>query len=83
MKRRVVVTQTVEIEVDETKFTPEFMEEFRQDFYSFHDLDDHILHLGQLFARGILRSFTEGYGEIDDLGVRGREIECDMEFKDP
>lgn len=75
--KRVRVTQLVTIQVDETKFTPEFMEEFRASHYRFHSLDQHIEHLGQLAARGGLSDFTEGYGPIEEMGIRLRHDETE------
>lgn len=71
--REVRVTQTVLVAVDESKFTPEFMAEFRRHFYDFHTLDDHIEHIAQLVARGLVDDFTkfiEGYGPPAEMGIR-------------
>jgi hypothetical protein len=70
--KEVAVTVTVRVTVDETKFTPEFMAEFRDGLYDFHTLDEHILHLGQLCGRGLvdnLTEFIEGYGPPADMGI--------------
>lgn len=77
MKRLVDVTQTVEVEVDESKFTPEFMQEFRNSFYSFHTINQHLEHLAQLYARGLDRDFIEGYGPAQDFGIRFSLIDSD------
>ena len=70
--KKVEVVQIVQITVDETKFTPEFMTEFRQSFYPFDTLDEHITHLGQMYVRGVIgdlpSSFIEGYGPASDMG---------------
>ncbi|MGX5776498.1 hypothetical protein [Methylorubrum zatmanii] len=59
------------VTVDETKFTPEFMEEFRKSFFPFHTIDEHIGHIGQLAARGMLRDdFIEGYGPPAAFGIK-------------
>ena len=69
------VRQTVRVTLDETKFTPEFMEEFRASFYQFHDIEDHAEHVAQLAARGIhdfghdRTEFVEGYGPVGDFGM--------------
>lgn len=73
MKRLVEVTQYVTITVDETKFTPAWMEEFRQQFYSFEFIEEHLEHLAQLFARGMIHefsSFIEGYGPPREMGIK-------------
>lgn len=70
--KRVAVQSMVSVTVDETKFTPEFMAEFRDSMYSFLSIDDHIEHLAQLYARGLCDEFTkfiEGYGPPSDMGV--------------
>lgn len=73
MKRQVQVTLTVDVEIDETKFDANFMEEFRQNYIDFDSLDDHIEHLGQLAARGIetqFSEFIEGYGSTKEMGIK-------------
>ena len=69
-------TKTVEILVevkvsfDESKFTEEFMQEFSDVFYDFRSIEDHIKHIAQLEARGLLKEpFTEGYGNLKDMGI--------------
>lgn len=69
------VTQTFFVELDQTKFTPEFMEEFRKSFYPFFDLEEHAAHIAQLQARGVIDitvtpEFIEGYGPSDEMGIR-------------
>jgi hypothetical protein len=78
MKKRVNVVVEVLVEVDESKFTDEFMKEFRDSFYDFNSIDDHILHLAQLYARGIADSrngFIEGYGESTDFGIKFKTLD--------
>jgi hypothetical protein len=74
IKKRVFVSQEVEVEVDETKFDEAFMQEFRESFYNFHTLDEHIEHLAQLMGRGLATGysddFIEGYGRAKDMGIR-------------
>jgi len=70
--KKVLVTQEIEVTVDETKFSEKFMQEFRDSFYQFDDLDAHIKHLAQLEARGFVpfdNSFIEGYGWSKDMGI--------------
>ena len=74
MKRRVQLTQTIEVEIDEAKFTAEFLSDFRASFYDFHDINDHLEHLAQLYARGLIDafgdSFIEGYGPQSSMGIK-------------
>ena len=86
MKKIVVVTQRIEVTIDEAKFDEEFLQEFRESFYPFNTVDDHIEHLAQLFARGIAYDsptcFIEGYGEARDLGIEFEIIDTDVELED-
>lgn len=72
----VTVVHTIDIEIDDSKFTEEFMEEFRRYFYPFFDLNDHYEHIGQLQARGIIdlefdpKEFIEGYGPANEMGIK-------------
>jgi len=86
MKRQIEVTQIIEVEVDESKFDEQFLREFRESFYSFDTLDEHIEHLGQLYARGIFSGlgnpFIEGYGPADEMGIKFREIDQEQRVLD-
>lgn len=85
--KQVEVTQIVEVSIDETKLTPEWMQGFRDVCYSYHDVDDHLGHLAQLEARGITyqphvnNSFIEGYGNADDMGIKARVIDTEIEIR--
>jgi len=65
-KFRVIVTRTDEyvIEIDETQYDEKKMQEFRDQFYGFTDLEEHAKHIAQLRARFHSESFFEGYGVI-------------------
>jgi hypothetical protein len=83
MKRIVEVKQYIVVEVDESKFTPEFLAEFRKYFYNFYDIDDHIEHLAQRCARGIYDTysdFIEGYGPPKDFGIKLTDM-CETEME--
>lgn len=73
MTKTVSMECSVNVTVDESKFTPEFMEEFRKYFYDFDTVDDHIAHLAQLVIRGLVNqhsAFIEGYGKPDSMGIK-------------
>lgn len=72
MTKEIDVLQTVEVTVDEAKFTPEFMEEFRQYLYDFDTVEEHIEHIAQLAARGVIETpcFIEGYGDSQLMGIK-------------
>lgn len=67
--KTVQVTFEVEVTVDEDKFDDYFMAEYADFFYPFTCLDEHMEHIAQMRVRNILEEFTEGYGEIKDLGI--------------
>lgn len=75
MTREIEITFCVPVSVDESKFTPEFMEEFRKNFYNFDSIDEHMEHLAQMAARGIINTpcFIEGYGNSEDMGIDVKE----------
>jgi hypothetical protein len=82
----VEVRQTVRVALDETKFTPDFMQEFRDSFYSFDELEEHACHIAQLVARGVVNELTrfhdefiEGYGPAKDMGIRASVTTFDTE----
>lgn len=85
---KIIVTQTVEVKLDESKFDESFMAEFRGSFYPFYDIEDHAKHIGQLEARGITylqvdkKEFIEGYGPANEMGIAATIIdsEIDLEF---
>lgn len=70
--REVEVTQIVRVTIDETKFTPEVLEDFRRLIdRSYDTLEDHIRYLAWLHScRSIDEtSFIEGYGRAKDFGI--------------
>lgn len=72
MSERIVdVVIEVSVKMDESKFTPEFMQEFRDNFYPFTSIEDHVNHLAQLAAREVIHTpcFIEGYGNSEDMGI--------------
>jgi hypothetical protein len=80
-KNVVRVSQDVEVTIDPAKFTPEFMAEFRESFFDFDTVAEHIEHLAQLHARGITDydEFIEGYGPARDMGIRFKVLGTDIE----
>jgi hypothetical protein len=72
----VTVTFSANVTLDESKFTEEFMAEFRESFYNFKSIEDHAMHLAQLAVRGVYglskyskNEFVEGYGSIGEMGI--------------
>lgn len=81
----VVVQQTIRVYYDDKMFTEHFMTDFRRYMYDFHDIDDHLMHLAQVYARGIQGngSFIEGYGPTKDIGIKFEEIGQSEEVLEP
>lgn len=79
----VEVRQTIEVTIDETKFTPQFMADFRGSFFAFYSLKDHVEHLAQLAAREVVHdgSFIEGYGPAKEMGISFAEGGIEMEVQ--
>ncbi len=71
------ITQRVKVEIDETKFTPELMEEFNNSISDFgfgeEALVQHAERIGWLSVVRLVdivpRSFVEGYGYCDEAGI--------------
>jgi hypothetical protein len=81
MTENIEVTIPVKVIVDETAFTPEFLAEYRENFYPFKTVEDHIRHLAFLAATGQLGAlpcFIEGYGPSEEFGI---EVEIGRENK--
>ena len=85
MTKTVVVTMYVPVTVDETKFDEAFLSEFRDQFYDFDGVDDHLRHLAQLSAREIIGygpdEFIEGYGVAKDMGISFGRTEMETEIQ--
>jgi len=78
--KNVEVRFIVEVTLDKLKFDEKFMKEFADQFYPFSNLDDHAEHIAQMKVRGILEeSFTEGYGPLEEMGIRARVVDCEQE----
>ena len=77
MKKRfkVVITQEVEVEVDETKFTQEFLDNFSNPFHKISNLQRHMQYLAVACVhddKQVLRDSDtriESYGPAKDLGI--------------
>ena len=81
----VLVTQEIEVELDEAQFTEEFMEEFRASFFGYSTIEEHAEHIAQLQARGIIdlegraTEFVEGYGPSEEMGINTRILDFTTE----
>jgi hypothetical protein len=74
-KYKVEVTQTIEVELDESKFTDEFNKIYDEYFSYFGgDLEEHAKQLAwlTLVTSG---NFYEGYGELSEMNIKTRELE--------
>jgi hypothetical protein len=78
MKKQAEVIKTVEVEIDESVFTDEFMKEFRENFYPFDTIDEHIEYLSLIAVHGgfdYMRPFIEGYGYTDEMGIKATIVD--------
>lgn len=80
-KFTVTLTQTYEVDLDANRFDDDFMAEFRESFFNFHDLEEHAEHIGCLFAAGITErdEFIEGYGIPSEMGIKARWLRSESE----
>lgn len=81
-KKTVFVTIEVEVDLDESKFTEQFMQDFRDSFFPIDTIDEHRMHLAQMFARGIYDngSSIEGYGLTESMGIKFDHISTETEI---
>lgn len=78
MKKDVIFKTIVHVEVDETKFTPEFMEEYRDHYRPFETIDEHITHIAKLTANRLIDDgYAAGYGYLKDMGISVKVIILD------
>lgn len=81
MTRNVEVTFLVEVTVDETKFTPQFLAEYATALQDF-DLEGHIKHIAFLEVQDLLQpEFTEGYGKLSEMGITATVYDSEMEIE--
>lgn len=72
MTKTITVTQEIAVTVDESRFTPEFMENYSKHFHECETVEDHMKYIAESYARGIVTfngDFLEGYGKMDDFGI--------------
>lgn len=75
----ILVTHAVKVALDESKFTPEWIEEFESYMYPLGDVEGARRDLARLYLSGIAdRDFVEGYGSLKELGV---EFTVDMDTR--
>lgn len=83
--KRVLVEQEIDVTIDVSKFTPQFLSSFDEAFHNFGgDIDEHFKHLAQLYARGVTQGyrndFVEGYGELGEMNIKFLARGCDEEI---
>lgn len=69
------------IEIDDSIINEEWMKDFSEYMYKFHELKEHAEHLAQIQARfGDTMSFIEGYGNVKRDGGYSydvNDLKCD------
>jgi hypothetical protein len=83
-KYTVDISQRLYVEIDETKFTPEWLADFRKTFYKLNDITAHVEFLAKLEARGMIHTqdqdcFIEGYGQASDFKLKITKGEMDVD----
>jgi len=75
MRKAITVSSPITVGVDESKFTPEFMEAFRKNFFDFDTVQDHMEYLATLYVEngGNFAGWIEGYGDPNDFGITFEE----------
>jgi len=66
------VTQTIEIELDLTKFTHEVQKSFNVVLHKASGIEAHAKYIAELAARGLIsgpHDFIEGYGRGKEIGI--------------
>lgn len=82
MKKLVRVERYVEVDIDESKFNQEFFDEFNDYICDYgYSLDKHIENLAYNWAMGYC-DFIEGYGQLDEMGIKFREDDCIVEIEE-
>jgi hypothetical protein len=72
MTKTITVIQEIEVTVDESRFTAEFMENFSRYFHGLESIEEHMQFIAKCRARGFVVSsseFLEGYGKLSDFGI--------------
>lgn len=86
-KHIVTVITTVEVTLDDAKFTPDFFAEYVSNFAPYDTVEDHAEHLAWVHATGVedldtsLNPFVEGYGPINDFGIRAVTKDTEVEYE--
>lgn len=86
----VVLTQTIQVTLDETKFTDDFCAEFNTSIRPFDSLREHAAHLAWVHGTGLqdlstypgqrIFEFVEGYGPVNEMGISATttDVETDV-----
>ena len=85
--KKVKVESYLDVTIDETKFTPEFLAMFSHVFYpSVKNLDDHIKSLAEVACynheMNYSSHFQEGYGKLGNMGIKIDRVITDVEITD-
>ena len=78
VKRTVEVLTTVEVILDEEKFTPEFLAAFKSNFYDLATIEEHAQHIARARVAEIINDrggFLEGYGNLAEMGIAARLLD--------
>ena len=90
MQQTYKVIQNIEVIIDESKFTDQFLDEFEKHIFKFFDcrnrIDGHMKFLAEMYARGIIKNYTdesfEGYGVLSNMGIKFNLVDCYVDDDD-
>ena len=75
-----------EVEIDESKFDEEFLNEYNGLITNVPNAEFHMFNLAELAALGIVDDlyddFIEGYGRMSDMGIKITELTCDIDSEE-
>lgn len=77
----ITITKMIEVEYDTEKFTDEVINDFNDHIYYVGDkIEEHVKNIVEMHAKDLDYSgFLEGYGPLEDLGVKFNDLSEDVE----
>lgn len=72
----VEVTQVVKVQIDDEKINEDFNRVFSSYMWDVNCIEDHVKHLAQMEARGLIDcdGYVEGYGRLPEIGCASRAL---------
>ena len=83
MKKVVQITHYIEVEIDENKLTQEFNEQFNKTIGFIDTPEEHLVHIANYFAQfdePYRNYFLEGYGPMNEMGIKVNWVDTQSEL---